>query len=317
MKNIGSLQHNPFRTRFIPTPPSVTHLRIYTVSCLMPETTGMKVTDLPRLPKRNDSLRILVIAGNLTHLVGDLDTAIIEYLVEDPRSCWDLTIYVPGPWDYGQMDVDGGDEMLNRLSQVFPEKFICLFPRKTSCVQFANPPVKIIGAPLWPVDPHIYRTSRIYECTPEHPTPKAAIMFASFMTEVTANKRRDRDVAALLSHLRSPRETPDETRIVVTYGCPYEELALKAAAEITTYFCTVPIGGGKGMNDVIQGNGEDGKGLGVDHWLVGGHMDGPPFIRKVGNILFHNNRYDSSRGRFYVDAVQPGGVLEVGKGKKK
>lgn len=313
---------NPLRTRLILTPDTVTELRVYYVSCVMPENPGaeFKVDKLPKLPKQNHSPRVLVIAGNLSKLIGDIPECLINEFFADPnKSHWDWAIWVAGPRDYWGTDIGGGDTLFDGHGQLCPGHVICLQADKTTCVEFVNPGVKIFGAPLWPKEERLYQGDNfhhtvIYDQLKDQTSNQSRVQTVidrKYISSATLRKRFNKDVAELLMIARKDRtrENNDE-RVVVTFGCPYDHLALNGVAGRTADYATVNLGN-EGIYEAFQN--------GVDHWIVGGYMDRRGEyqdasechgnVAKVGRVFFRNNRYDALHQRFPVQASDPDGIL--------
>ncbi len=208
--------------------------KVYWFSCLLPEATQFKVNEMPVIQKEKGTLRLLVIAGNLTHFAGDMDTILIEHW----KKAWDHILFVPGPYDYGRGTLCAGDDYCIRLQHLMgQEKFTVFVPGLTDSVLFSGPGLRFIGAPCWPTDPEIYKEARVYESTRgpgREPLSGSALVKAQvdvidkkqYVGKSAAEKRLRQDVAVLIVALREvEKKREQETRIVVTYGCPDEQLS--------------------------------------------------------------------------------------------
>lgn len=67
MKSVGikrpTKEEEPKWERVVSTPPGITKALVYPVSCIMPESSTFKAPMLPTFAKKEDTWRILVIAG--------------------------------------------------------------------------------------------------------------------------------------------------------------------------------------------------------------------------------------------------------------
>lgn len=261
------------------TCPGVKRLRIFNCSCIMPETTQFKLPELPILQKEKGVMRLLIIAGNLTHFLGDLDTVIWEYLLEKTHH-WDHIVFVAGPFDYGLGDVATGDKYLMHLSQLNDRlTVLSSIPGITRCVYFMGPKVRILGAPCWPADTQTpYAAASVYEMTPDLSTPMLAVGEGHLLTVATARQRLGRDVAAILGELRDNEATrSQETRILVTYGCPADALT----DESPSPFSAVTSMGTANMYQYYYAH--------VDQWIYGAR--GTRTVSTMGPIICRSNMY--------------------------
>ena len=225
-------QHQESRTcKVVET--SATSARVYWFSCLLPEASHFKVDELPVIKQERGILRLLVIAGNLSHFGGDITVILLEHW----KKQWDHILFVPGPYEYGKGTVCLGDDYCAMLQQQMGhEKFTVFLPGLTDSVLFRGPNVRVLGAPCWPVgDCTVYKEARVYEPVSNIETlsgsslEKARMGIVNdclYLGKQTAEKRLKRDVATLVVALREVEAVrAEETRIVVTYGCPDEQLS--------------------------------------------------------------------------------------------
>lgn len=268
--------------------------RVYWFSCLLPEATHFKVSEMPVIQKEKGVLRLLVIAGSLSHFAGDIG----EILLEHWKTAWDHILYVPGPYEYGSGTLCAGDDQCIMLQhRVGQEKVTVFVPGLTDSVLFTGPGLRFLGAPCWPTDPEIYREARVYGSTRFSSSSSSSSSLAGsallkaqvemihdrkYVETAEASTRLRQDVAVLIVALKETEEKRvRETRIVVTYGCPDEQLA-------TTVKHNDPFRGAVSLGSKAV---YDYLGRQVDWWIHG--AKGDDFRSSIcgGNIITLNNLY--------------------------
>ncbi len=213
------------------------------VSCVMPETTGFKVGHMPPplvdwpealgsydvVPGEPDSggrglrLRILVVAGNLSHFAGDLDKVLWEHW----RNQYEMMVYVPGPFDYGSGTVRTGDIYCTELEKAFSTLTV-LNHHAEGChaalvVEMAMLNLRIVGAPMWPGDAECYKDAKVYHPGENNTEDMANVDAGRLVGKKLAQERLEADLDVVLAQARLAREK-DQALLVVSHGCPDEAL---------------------------------------------------------------------------------------------
>ena len=271
---------NRFWTRMVPTPEGMTKAVVHYISCAMPEATQVTIDKYPVAPlKSNDTLRVIVIAGNLSKFAGDAGDIILAHLL----SSWDFIVYVPGPYEYAHSTIEMGDDYSKVMGSV-DHRFIVLGTGEnmTRCVHFLGPQLVLIGAPLWPLEPELYKTIKVFEESSSQTTAQGAtraVEEGRFVRASMLKFRMMRDVRDLIKTLNG-RMNDKETRIVVSYGCPTPLISsnICMARTIRSYDGTVNI---KEMDQIAPR---------IDRWIYGANGDDGA-IHKVGNVFYHRNQY--------------------------
>lgn len=243
--------------------PEATQFKVGEMPRLLPA--GTSRTEAKRqgnIIKKADTLYVLVVAGNLSKFAGDIGTFLIDYWIgelgpdptdpnHEPAKCggWDHVLFVPGPYDYGMGTLDLGDDMLSIYALRHPEGKFTVFERGvTETVLFLGPSVRFVGAACWPVS-DVYRDAAVYVVTKELSDRvdqaggssaadillakrKIAVAEMSFLRNEDAAELLKMDAAIIVRAFHSlPASAREkETRVVVTYGCPDEQLAVNVSA---------------------------------------------------------------------------------------
>jgi len=209
-------------TRILDTPDGVSQALLYSVSCVMPETTNWKIEDLPHWPRALDTWRILIVAGNVAHFAGDMPLLFWPQLLGCGH--WEHIIYVPGPYDYGSGTLQLGDEYLAKLADF--DARLTVFGPSCPCkgIYFTGPHLLVVGAQCFPIAPDVYKDARVFELYPGDLRHLDAVTEQHFVRVETAKARLAADVEMLL-HMLDREHLYVWDRVVVTYGCPDEIMA--------------------------------------------------------------------------------------------
>jgi hypothetical protein len=290
------------------TPKGVTRARIFHFSCLLPEATRFEAKDMPKIQKEAGVMRILVIAGNLTHFAGDLDMPLMDFFLKG--TTWDHVILVPGPYDYGSQTLNLCDSYLGLLAQYNKDRFTVLGNRRGDftppSIFFTGVKLLIVGAPCWPSNPEAYKRARVYEYVEgTHSCEKDAVGVGHFVTRETAEKRLKGDIESIfwaLKHDWAKEGIDVASRVVVSYGCPSEFLALESGCDASNFCGTFKLGDAatfKALGDA-----------GVTEWIYGAAGDVP--VQTMGSVTYRKNHYLVKHSRFEVMQA-----FDVGEKKKK
>ena len=225
---------------------------------------------------------------------------------------WDHVIFTPGPFDYSKGTVCFGDKFARELQRHHgEEKFTVLMPGQTDTLFLTGPSVRFVGAPCWPSSDagDIYKCAAVYELPDKYKTDldaklgpgvateseyydawvgdiKIAMANRCYLGEATARTRLNNDIATIVSALRTLpfHFRQQETRIVVTYGCPDQQLFCdhdsdsRAPMDQFRGVFALP----KQLYDYLDGQ--------VDWWIVGATCD-KPRARMGKNIKVCSNQY--------------------------
>jgi hypothetical protein len=271
--------------RLIPLPEKVRLIRLYYVSNLMPEGTGFKMTNLPTDPRKTHIFTILIVAGNMTHFAGDLFTLMITNFMD----LYDHVIYLPGPYDYGKGTDRLGDEMcvaLGELRKTDPSLTV-IHPGVGWGVRFDD--LFIYGALFWPHDS--YDKADVYEARTISPVND--VSEAHIVSTQVSRKRLQHD----LDVLRSCQFEDAGTTVVVTWGCPAEQLCLES--EGRNFYGCVDY---DGLQDIKLPK--------PNYWIYG--AIGDKERERLGTTIYCTNSFVSKWGRF-----QGKGTIAIRRKKKK
>ena len=269
-----------FWTRLVPTPEGMTKAVVYYISCAMPEATQITMDKFPVPPAKSpDTLRILVVAGNLTKYAGDA----LEVITSHFLSTWDFLVYVPGPFEYAHGTIEMGDDFTKIMNTV-EHRFVVLGTGEnmTRCVHFVGPQLVLIGAPLWPLETELYKKIGVYEESANQttaPGARQAVENGRIVRGSMLKFRMMRDVRDLIKTLDG-RLSDKETRIVVSYGCPTPLISsnINLARTIREYDGTVTI---KEMDQITPR---------IDRWIYGANGDDGA-VHRVDKVFYHRNQY--------------------------
>jgi len=292
-------------------------MRIRYISCVMPETTQFKVHELEELPKEPGTVRVLVVAGNMSHFASDINRICFEYWLnlntESPCTHWDHIIYVPGPFEYGKGTIDMGDDRCEMLNMLAPGKLIVMGSSESmvQSVYFDGPGVRFVGAACWPKQAAVYQMSRVFEIEGSgHKTALDAVGANHTLRAKTANKKLRQDAQCIINTLKKFEDkSSDEVRVVVTYGCPAEVLASEIKGNGEHPFSATVKMGSKEDYDYLARH--------VDYWIYGALGDKnadtiakgrgsdvhktAAAVGKERTTMFVRNHYLQSRGHFEVE----------------
>jgi hypothetical protein len=239
---------------------------------------------LSPFPKRNDTFRILVLAGNVSCFAGDLLDIILEHWTKPDQREWNHIILIPGPREYGPGTVCMGDDRCEYFRRIFPAErlTICEAPTVLDIPQFNT---SFVCAPLWPTERSIYDEAHVYEVskddfiagTDEWQEYKTQISEAAAKRRVVSqellNLRSARDRAGILTallhlHARNRELSPwskKRTVVVATYSAPDEQLSTDIMP-LNPFRGTTVMGSAQ-MYALITAT--------VKTWIVGAHCNKP------------------------------------------
>lgn len=191
--------------------------RVRYVSCLMPEASGFQVDLLPPLPADQGVLRILVVAGNLSHFAGDLDMVLWKHWAKE----YEIMVFVPGPYDYGSGTTRTGDTYCDALCEEIPSLTVLNAHSSGCCdsLYLTGPNLRITGALCWPPVLGLYKESRVFEPGTNETEDIHNVSEKQYLLRDTAQARLDADLAHLLVQAELAKAA-DQKLMVVTYGCP-------------------------------------------------------------------------------------------------
>lgn len=295
-----------FKAIEIPEEKGWTHAEIYYISCLQPEASAFKVTSMPQFQRRKDAFRILVIAGNLSCFAGDLNDALIEHWTDPNKNEWNHVVFIPGPFDYGPGTLCLGDARCELLRQRHDPTRLTVCDT-TVLLEIPFFGLRLVGAPLWPVDTTVTSHAKIYTVSKEDWIPGVSEL-QEYQTQVAEAARKQRFVSketlsivsnadrhGILSCLRDIhqcnliskcKKEQAPTVFVATYSAPDEQLSTDIR-DLNPYRATKVMGSAQ-MYSLITAT--------VHTWIVGAHVNKPvqtiktekgttlvvsnPFIRK-------------------------------------
>ncbi len=145
------------------------------------------------------------------------------------------------------------------------------------------------GAPCWPTAQSTYDKARVYERVTPKQTDTDAVAANHLLTKKTAIARLASDVDAILGVLTSEDgQRTEQTRIVVTYGCPSEEHSIEVRK--SPFAATVSLGK-KSTYTAFDSR--------VDIWIHGAPAD--KIVYKMGKVICRTNPLDT-RTRIFAAA---------------
>ena len=250
-----------------------TAIRMYWLSNLLPEATMFKVSEMPAIQSERGVMRILVLAGSISHFSGDILEVLFEHWVRQ----YDHILFLFGPYDVGMGTVSMGEVFCRKLqSKVGEEKLSIFQPGYLDSVLFTGPGVRFVGAPCWPAnDEFIYKEAAVYEEERVENDAAESVYYKACMNAVdkkryltlkTAAHLLKGDVATIIAALHGAiYKRIRETRIVVTYGCPDTQLSI-GVKEGHPFRGDITMGS-RNMYAFLEKN--------VDYWIYGAKGDNP------------------------------------------
>lgn len=175
----------------------------------------------------------------------------------------------------------------------------------TRCVSFSGPRLCIAGAPMWPSES--VEEASIFEeiSTPSEPASTRkhrlgeaynAVLNGIRLRKSMVKWRLHRDVANVrMTFDGRAIARHQETRIVVSYGCPSELLATdEPRPGMVPYRGSISLGS-KEIYDELDRE--------IDVWIYGSNGNINSSVAKMGNIVCYRNQFISQQGKF--ESIRP------------